>query len=132
MAKHFFRLECTWLLLTPLLVFSQAQTGSYQTISPAAFHKQLSRPQALLLDVRTPEEFSRGHLPGAVNLNFYDPDFRTKLKAMVKDQAVLVYCAVGGRSAKAAQMLQDLRIPQVYNLDGGYTAWTRAGLPVKK
>ena len=132
MAKLLFRLGCIWFLLAPLLVFSQTQTGSYQTILPAEFQKLSSRPKVLLLDVRTPEEFTRGHLPGAVNLNFYDPAFREKLKNLVSTQPVLVYCAVGGRSAKAAQMLQDLRLPQVYNLSGGYTAWTKAGLPVKK
>jgi rhodanese-related sulfurtransferase len=132
MVKYLFLICCSWLMLAPGLVFAQSPAPAYQTISPAAFQQQLKSPKALLLDVRTAEEFARGHLAGALNLNFYDPDFKEKIKAYAIGKPVLVYCAVGGRSAKAAQCLQDLKVARVFNLAGGYQAWTLAGLPVKK
>jgi rhodanese-related sulfurtransferase len=82
--------------------------------------------------VRSPEECARAHLSGAINLNFYAADCKNKVKAYATGQAVLVYCAVGGRSAKAAQWLQELMTAPVFNLAGGFNAWTKAGLPVKK
>jgi rhodanese-related sulfurtransferase len=131
MAKYLFLICSTWLLLSSLPALPQTRQQA-KTISPAAFQQQLSYQPGILLDVRTPEEFSRGHLPGAVNLNFYDPDFKEKSKVYATQKQVLVYCAVGGRSAKAAQWLQELKTPRVINLAGGYDAWTKAGLPVKK
>lgn len=130
MIRLLFLICSTWLALQPL----SAQSGrpALTSIAPAAFQQELNRGKVILLDVRTPAEFARGHLAGAVNLDYYDPGFKAKLKAYVTGKPVLVYCAVGGRSAKAAQWLQELKAPKVLNLAGGYTAWTQAGLPVQK
>lgn len=120
-----------WLWLAPFLVYPQSAKQAYSTVSPQVFQQEIKRGKVFLLDVRTPAEFSQGHLPDAINLNFYDPAFNEKLKAYAKDRPVLVYCAVGGRSAKAAQYLQELKVPRVLNLAGGFKAWTAARLPVK-
>lgn len=86
----------------------------------------------VLLDVRTPREFSRGRVAGAVNLDFQAPDFKERLAALDKSKAYLVHCAVGGRSRSAADAMTAAGFGTVYDLLGGLTAWEKAGLPVER
>ncbi len=88
--------------------------------------------KVIVLDVRTPEEFAAGHIAGATNVNFRASDFRQKLESLPKDKAYLVHCASGGRSSKARDMMKGLNFQQIYHLDGGITAWEKAGNPVVK
>lgn len=77
----------------------------------------------LLLDVRTPQEFAEGHIEGAHNLNFFDPDFREQLDRLDKEQPVFIYCRSGNRSGKAGRIMQQLGFEKVYDLKGGHMAW---------
>lgn len=85
-----------------------------------------------ILDVRTPEEVSEGHINGSVNIDFYDERFAEKIKPLPKDKEVYVYCRSGGRSAKAAIILQNNGFTKVYNLEGGIIAWQENSFPVTK
>ncbi|MBT8320344.1 MAG: rhodanese-like domain-containing protein, partial [Eudoraea sp.] len=78
---------------------------------------------AVLLDVRTPEEFAEGHLEGAVNMDWYQADFAKQLEAIGKGNKVYVYCKKGGRSAEAANLMDSLGYKKVVDLTGGYDAW---------
>ena len=69
------------------------------------FEKKMSAPNVQLIDVRTPEEFAEGHLPKAVNIDVTSDDFETRVTSLDKEQPVMVYCKMGGRSAKAAEKL---------------------------
>jgi len=88
---------------------------------------------SLILDVREPAEFAAGHLPGAVNiprgvLEFKidsHPDFQGQQEA-----AIVVYCQTGGRSALAAQVLNQLGYDQAVSMAGGFKAWSENGLPL--
>ena len=77
---------------------------------------------AILIDVRTPEEFNDGHLEQAININWYDADFQEQVYELDKKKTIYVYCKKGGRSTKAAQMLDSLGY-EVVNLLGGYDAY---------
>ena len=88
--------------------------------------------KVVVLDVRTPKEFTAGHITGATNLNFYDADFEKKLTALEKTQPYLVHCAVGGRSAKARELMKTLQFKSIYHLEGGLKAWEKAGKPVER
>ena len=82
----------------------------------------------ILLDVRTPEELAEnGNIPGAKNHDFYAEDFKSNIDAMDRETPVMLYCRSGGRSGKAAAMLKEMGFKQVYDLNGGYTAWLAAG-----
>ncbi len=85
-----------------------------------------------VLDIRTPEEYKSGHLAGATNVNFMAVDFEHNLAKLDKKQAFLVYCASGNRSTRALPVLKKLEFQTIYHLDGGFNAWEKAGLPVKK
>lgn len=86
----------------------------------------------VVLDVRTPEEFAGGHLPGATNVDFQAPGYQEKLAGLDKSKAYLVHCAKGGRSKKAADGMRAAGFGTVYDMLGGLTAWQDAGLPVEK
>jgi rhodanese-related sulfurtransferase len=77
-----------------------------------------------LIDVRTPEEFAAGHLEGAVNINFFDDNFEDQIKQLDRSKTVFVYCKSGGRSGKASNMMQALEFEKIYDMAGGYTAWS--------
>ena len=77
-----------------------------------------------LLDVRQPGEYEAGHIPGARLIPL--PDLPSRLEEIDRDIPLIVYCAVGGRSRVAAQMLSGQGFEKVYNLTGGFKAWHSA------
>jgi len=91
-----------------------------------------SDPKIIVLDVRTPDEFKTGHIPGARNLDFFSDDFAKQIAALDKSKTYLVHCAAGGRSAKACKVIQQYELPSVYHLNEGFSAWQKAGKPVEK
>jgi rhodanese-related sulfurtransferase len=94
--------------------------------------KLITEKKVVVLDVRMPAEFANGHIAGAMNLDIYDKDFRTKLEKLDKNQAYLVHCAVGMRSAKACKIMDQEGFNTLYDLKGGFDAWKKARLPVEK
>ncbi len=94
--------------------------------------KLLQDNPGVLLDVRTPEEVSKGFLKNASFINFYDENFLQKASWVKKNQPIYVYCHAGGRSSKAAEMLIELGFREVYNLVGGYSKWVEDGYLVEK
>jgi rhodanese-related sulfurtransferase/thioredoxin-related protein len=107
-------------------------TAAYKNLSVDEFARMAADKQNVILDVRTPAEFSAGHIPGAVNLDYNAPDFQAKAAALDKSRTYLVHCAVGGRSVRACEKLSHLDFPSLYNLPGGFKAWAKAGQPVEK
>ena len=101
------------------------------TVSPEEALAILEDPPEglVVLDVRTAGEFERGHLEGAVQLDFYGDDFATQVDALDKEVPYLLYCQSGGRSGQTLTMMGELGFREVYEIDGGYGAWTAAGLP---
>jgi thioredoxin 1 len=94
--------------------------------------KLLEDNPGVLLDIRTPEEVSKGFLKNASFINFYDENFLQKASWVKKNQPIYVYCHAGGRSSKAAEMLIELGFREVYNLVGGYSKWVEDGYQVEK
>ena len=89
-------------------------------------------PAWTTLDVRTPAEFAAGHVPGAVNIDLEDPSFRDRIAALDKNHSYVVYCHTGNRSGQATEQMHQLGFKHVYDVQGGLTAWTQAGLPVTR
>ena len=105
----------------------------YQDLSVEDFGQKLSdNGNVQLLDTRTAEEFAEGHLPGALNADWYQEDFLDQAQAALDPfRPVLVYCRSGRRSAQAARALAKAGF-QVSNLKGGILAWQEAGMPVSQ
>lgn len=85
-----------------------------------------------IVDVRTPDEFAEGHLEGAQNIDWNNADFSINVGALDKSKPVLVYCHSGNRSTQAAEYLAKNGFTNVYELDGGISAWETAGKPIEK
>jgi len=83
--------------------------------------RKLVAAGARLLDVRSPEEYAGGHLPGAVNIPVQELD-RRLAEAGPRDGALIVYCRSGHRSARASELLRRHGFTKVHNL-GPMTAW---------
>jgi rhodanese-related sulfurtransferase len=84
--------------------------------------KDLKSP--LILDVRTPEEFERGHNEPLV--------MKQLLESLDPNQPILVYCAAGGRSSKTIELMLELGFNEVYELTKGINGWEAAGKPITK
>ena len=100
----------------------------------AATSERLLRdhPDVRVLDVRTPEEFAAGHLAGAINLDYFNANFREKAAHLDKTKPYLIHCATGRRSAQAREVLRGLNFTALYHLEGGYKAWVTAGYPIQR
>jgi rhodanese-related sulfurtransferase len=109
-------------LLLMLLISCTQEIQVVETVEKEIF-KELIQDNYLILDVRTPGEFMGGHIEHALNIDFNGPDFKNQISKLDKDQPLLIYCAVGGRSAKAALLMESLGFKKVYELKGGYRNW---------
>lgn len=86
-------------------------------------------PDACVLDVREPEEYARGHVPGAISLP--QAELASRLDELPRDRSLLVICQSGGRSLRAAQFLAQVGYTDVASVAGGTAAWRAAGKPVE-
>ena len=124
-----------WLVFTLLLFVNACSTGQSKKdgfeLAPSEFTKKLKeKPTALVLDVRSPEEFTGGALQNAINLDWNGPDFESAVAKFNKAQPIFVYCLSGGRSASAASQMRKSGFKQVYEMEGGLMKWRAAGIPM--
>jgi len=124
------------LILSVLSMFygcSNGQNKINYNLSAEEFNKKLSVTKDLtLVDVRTPGEFSKGHLVNAQNIDYNGDNFKQEISKVDKSKPVYVYCLSGGRSSNAAKELRSLGYKEVYELDGGILKWRAANLPEAK
>lgn len=79
---------------------------------------------AVVIDVRTDDEVSEGHLPNALHFDIYGGAvFLENVKNLDPDKNYYVYCRSGGRSAQACAVMQSVGIANTYNMLGGFTEW---------
>lgn len=121
------------ILILPLLFIALSTTAcsqSYKNVSASEARKMIDKQQVVVVDVRTNAEWNAGHLKNAKHIDISKPDFDTRISELKKDATVIVYCAVGGRSSRAAGILSKNGFKKVYNLDGGINAWSANGYPL--
>lgn len=100
-------------------------------VQPAELQSRLeSGEQVVVIDVREPDEFAKGKIPGAYTIP------RGVLEMQVDgrlplETTVVLYCGAGARSALACKSLAEMGYDKVENLEGGWGAWVRLGLPVE-
>ena len=92
----------------------------------------INRGKTVIVDVRDPAVFSKGHLRDAKNIPLADLTARIGELDKSKGRAVVVVCQAGNRADKAVKQLAAAGFDDVVSLDGGLGAWTAAGLPVTK
>lgn len=87
-------------------------------------------PAFVILDVRTPGEVAAGSIEGAVTINYRNESFSREISALDRGKTYLIYCRLGTRSARTAEMMVKDGFSAVYSMEGGITAWREAGYPV--
>ena len=110
-------------MLLAAVTASAADAIEVAQVTPAQLTELRARPDApvLVLDVRTPEEFAAGHVPGAVNVPL--TVLPRRLSEVPRDRAVLTMCETGYRSSTAASILLRAGHPSVSDADGGHVAY---------
>lgn len=89
--------------------------------------KTLMTKDAIILDVRTLDEYKSGKISKSKNINIASLDFMKKVASLDKSKNILVYCRSGARSARASKMLTKIGFTNVFNLSGGVMAWQNHG-----
>jgi phage shock protein E len=105
------------------------RAAGHQLVSPADYKSRYMQDAAshTLVDVRTADEFSTGHIPGAINISLQE--LPEKISRIPKEKPVIVYCRSGNRSSFAVDLLNQADYTEVYDL-GGIIDWARQGLPI--
>jgi phage shock protein E len=117
--------------LSALAACAQERSASDAPVQPAELAAVLAGGEApLLLDVRTPEEFAQGHVPGATLVPVQELEARLGELAAYKQRGVVTYCEVGGRAGKAAELLRSNGFAHVRLLDGSMKRWREEGREV--
>ncbi len=96
-------------------------------------YEKLNKGDAFtLIDVREADEYKGGRLPKSLNIPRGILEMEMERHFKDPTQPFILYCAAGGRSAVAAQMLKKMGYENVSSMEGGFEAWKRLGLPVEK
>ncbi|MES2799958.1 MAG: rhodanese-like domain-containing protein [Bacteroidota bacterium] len=99
-------------------------TADVKNISAQDFNSTVEAQNAIVIDVRTPEETSQGIIKGcSMEINYNGDQFQSEIGKLDKSKTYIVYCRSGGRSAGAAQYMVDNGFTSVYNLAGGVNSW---------
>jgi rhodanese-related sulfurtransferase len=128
---RFLKFGCALLGMLTLFNCKKNQSEAIELITPAEM-KEISEIEGIqLVDVRTPSEYKRGHLPNALNIDFFDPNFEVNIQKLDKTKPVIVYCQRGSRSAKCASQLIANGFVKIYDLDRGFSKWKSSGFEVE-
>jgi rhodanese-related sulfurtransferase len=99
-------------------------------IDIAELQRRLAAGAVLLVDVRQPEEYAPGHLPGAINVPL--PELSGRIVELAsRQEPIVVVCQTDRRSARAASELMAAGVRDVVVLRGGTAGWQEAGLPLE-
>ena len=105
--------------------------GKILSVTASVFADSIDNPGVQLVDVRTPDEFAAGNIPGSVNIDVLTDHFGETAATMLdKAYTVAVYCRSGNRSKNAAKTLSMMGY-NVVELDGGYNDWVKSYGDVK-
>ena len=110
------------LLLTGCGASAQDDLGYRQITMEEAAKRMEQEPAAIILDVRRPDEYQAGHIPGAINIPNETIGSEALPQLPDKDQTILVYCRSGNRSKQASEKLAALGYTQVLEF-GGILDW---------
>ncbi len=92
-----------------------------------AFAEGIQKAEAIVIDVRSPQEYREAHLPNAKIINMQDADFIQKISQLDPEAHYYVYCRSGARSSSACQLMSKQGFRNLNNLSGGMMAWKTKG-----
>jgi len=100
----------------------------FPTLTPDEFEKVIAEPDVQLVDVRTPEEYYKGYIVRAMNIDWKSAEFaEDAVRILDKSKPIAIYCRAGRRSHAAAGKLYSMGYKHIVELEGGFEAWQAAG-----
>lgn len=99
-------------------------------LDATAFAEIITKPDVILLDVRTSAEYLESHIPGSLNIDFYSEYFLPDLSALDRSKSYAIYCRSGKRSNDSCQIMTELGFDDLYNLRGGIVEWVESNQQV--
>jgi phage shock protein E len=106
---------------------SSGSSGTVKTVDPQTFLATAAQSGVILVDVRTPAEYSAGHIVGAINIDVEAPSFSDAIAKLDKNATYAVYCHSGRRSGLATDAMTKAGFTHVFNLNGGIADLQSAG-----
>lgn len=107
------------------ILFGACKQQSINSMSAKDVHTLLQKPHRYtIVDVRTPEEYSEGTLPGAINIDVKSDDFVQQIEQLDKDAHYILHCRSGKRSARAYGQMEAVGFKHITNMDGGYLEYS--------
>ena len=105
-------------------LFGSEKNESVSLIDTHELKEAVTQHNVQLIDIRTPNEFSSGHIENAVNVDFFNQhNFKATFTKLDKKKPLYIYCRSGNRSSRAAKQLAGLGFEKIYDLKGGYMKW---------
>ncbi len=112
------------LLVAVFACQTKPDTKTIIIVDKARIESEVIGKNVQLVDVRTPEEYDAGHIDNAVNYNIIDSEtFLKQIEDLNKETPVYLYCKMGGRSNRAAELLKGKGFVKIYDYSGGYNDW---------
>ena len=107
---------------------------AYADVTPVTVKQAVERmeksSEIIVVDIRTPEEFAKGHLRKAINFNMNDEGFAKQLAKLDREKTYLMHCRSGGRSTASLPVWNRLGFKNVLHLSSGTLGWAKAGQPL--
>jgi len=120
------------LLIATLTLTGVVHAADVPTVTPADLASQIATNHPpIILDVRSPEEFSSGHVPGAINVAHTAIESNMNQLSAHRDQDIVVYCVSGKRAGIALQWLKSHGFSRLWHLEGDYSGWVKEGHEVE-
>lgn len=118
------------LLIAGVLILSgcSSKTSAIMNMNAKDFSAMTQKAGVVTLDVRTPGEFSQGHIQGAMNIDVESSTFDSEIAKLDKTKTYAVYCHSGRRSGIATQTMAKMGFKHLYNLENGLADWMSQGM----
>jgi rhodanese-related sulfurtransferase len=120
------------LLISFFGVKAAKSQAAYKNVSAVEFKSLIEKQKGVLIDLRTPDEIKKGKIKGATEIDFLAVDFNKEADKLDKSKTYYLYCAGGGRSADAAEILISKGFKQVVNLEKGFADWKKQNFEIEK
>ncbi|WP_442266528.1 rhodanese-like domain-containing protein [Tenacibaculum sp. ZS6-P6] len=115
----------TVMILIIMLACNTQETSNIIKLNASQLKEYISKEDIQLIDVRTSKEFNQGHITNAKSLDYFSSSFKTELNKLNKEKPIYLYCRSGKRSGKASEICNELGFKKIYDLNGGYLAWSK-------
>ena len=117
-------------LASVFLLTSCSSSTTATNLDAAGFADQITKTDVITLDVRTPGEFSEGHIEGAINIDVEGASFDSEIANLDKTKSYAVYCRSGRRSIFAVDKMSATGFEKLSNLENGINDWLANSLPL--